>query len=156
MKKILWIILFVVVLWLAWRWWHGPAQDASAGRGQEIFYGRAWVDHLPASQTDTFHVFGALQRDPIGWMSERSVWKGEWELFRYEPRGDGQVELLFPHSKTKVRISYRAWKCSDKKEFDYCLEISGGRRPGKYYSRRGWEKSTLDEARALEAQLLTP
>ncbi len=50
-------------------------------------------------------------------------------------------------------MSYRAWKCNEKKDFDFCLEISGGKGPKKYYSPRGWELGTVAGARALEAHL---
>jgi hypothetical protein len=156
MKKILWIILLVVVAYLAWRWWRGPSDAATADRGQDLFYDRVWVDHLPTSQTDAFDIFAAVTEQPVGVFDHRSQWKGEWELFRYEPRGDGQLEVVFPSSKSKGRVSYRAWKCTEKKDFDFCLEMSGGKGPKKYYSQRGWEIGTVDGARALEARLATP
>ena len=99
MKKLLWIMLLVVVAYLAWRWWRGPSEAATADRGQTLVFNRVWVDHLPTSQTDTFDIFAAVTEQPIGVFDHRSQWKGEWELFRYEPRGDGQLELVYPASK---------------------------------------------------------
>lgn len=156
MKKIVWIVILIVVAYLAWRWWHGGNGGASAAdRGQQIFYDRLWVDHMPSSETDTFDLFAAVTEQPIGVFDRRSVWKGEWELFRYEGRGDGQVELLYPQTKSKARLSYRAWKCTEKKDFDFCLEVSGGKGAKKYYSQRGWEIGSVDAARALETRLVT-
>ena len=140
--------------YLAWRWWRGSGDAATADRGQSLFYDRVWVDHLPTSQTDSFDIFAAVTEQPIGVFAAPSQWKGEWELFRYEPRGDGQLEAVFPASKgNKARMSYRAWKCNEKKDFDFCLEISGGKGPKKYYSQRGWEIGTVDGAHALESHL---
>jgi hypothetical protein len=154
MKKLVWILLLVVVAYLAWRWWRGTGEAATADRGQSLFYDRVWVDHLPGSQTDPFDTFAAVTEQPIGVFAHQSQWKGEWELFRYEPRGDGQLEAVFPASKGgKARMSYRAWKCNEKKDFDFCLEISGGKGPKKYYSQRGWEIGTVDGARSLESHL---
>ena len=153
MKQLLRIVLVVVVAYLAWRWWRGPAAAATADRGQELFYDRVWVDHLPTSQTDGFDLFAAVTEEPVGLFEHRSQWQGEWELFRHQPRGDGQIEVLFPSSKKKVRLSYRAWKCTEKKDFDFCLELSGGKGPKKYYSQRGWEIGTIAGARALESRL---
>ena len=62
-------------------------------------------------------------------------------------RGDGQLELLYPASKGKARVSYRAWKCSEKKDFDFCLEVTGGKGAKKYYSQRGWEIGSLEAER---------
>ena len=155
MKKILWIVLLVVVAYLAWRWWRGPSDAATADRGQSLVFDRLWVDHLPSSQTDAFDIFAAVTEQPIGVFDHRSQWKGEWELFRYEPRGDGQLEILYPASKGKARVSYRAWKCNEKKDFDFCLEMSGGKGPKKYYSQRGWEIGSVEAARALETRIGT-
>ena len=49
MKKLFWIVLLVVVAYLAWRWWRGPGEAATADRGQKILFNRMWVDHLPTS-----------------------------------------------------------------------------------------------------------
>jgi hypothetical protein len=154
MKKILWIVLLILVAYFAWRWWRGSDGSASvADRGQTIFYDRLWVDHMPTSETDTFNIFAAITEQPVGVFDHRSMWKGDWELFRYEGRGDGQVELLFPQSKSKGRLSYRAWKCTERKEFDFCLEVSGGKGPKKYFSQRGWEIGSMDGVRAAESRL---
>ena len=118
------------------------------GRGRELISPRL-VDHLPRSRGETFHVFGTAAKEPFGWLAERTGWKGEWEIFRYEPRGDGQVEVVFPQSGQRARLTYRAWRCNEK-DFDYCLELSGARGPTKYYSRRGWERGKLD-VQALES-----
>jgi hypothetical protein len=154
MKKLLWILVLVVAVYLAWRWWRGPGDAATADRGQSLFYDRVWVDHLPRSETDAFDIFAAITEQPVGVFDHRSQWKGEWELFRHEARGDGQLELLFPQSKSKSRLSYRAWKCSEQRDFDFCLEISGGRGARKYYSQRGWEIGSVEAARAVETRLL--
>jgi len=155
MKKLFWIVLLVVVAYLAWRWWRGPGEAATAAdRGQKILFNRVWVDHMPTSQTDAFDIFAVVTEEPVGVFDHRSQWKGEWELFRYEPRGDGQLEVLYPASKgSKARVSYRAWKCNEKKDFDFCLEMSGGKGAKKYYSQRGWEIGSVDAARALETRL---
>lgn len=153
MKKLSWILVLLVAGYLAWRWWRGAADGAAADRGQTLLYDRVWVDHLPASQTDAFDLFAAVTEQPIGVFDHRSQWKGQWELFRYEPRGDGQLELSYPASQGKGRLSYRAWKCSEKKEFDFCLELSGGKGPKKYYSQRGWEIGSVEAARALASRV---
>ena len=156
MKKLLLLLVLVIVAYLVWRWWRGSGgEQATADRGEKLFYDRVWVDKLPATQTDAFDIFAAVTEQPVGVFDHRSAWKGQWELFRYEGRGDGQVELLFPQSKSKMRMSYRAWKCNEKKDFDFCLETScgtGGTK--KYYSQRGWEIGSVEAARAAEGRLL--
>jgi hypothetical protein len=155
MKKLLLVILLILVAYLAWRAWRRVPGGAAADRGQSLFYDRLWVDHLPTSPTDRIQLFAAVTEQPVGIFDQRSHWKGDWELFHHEARGDGQVELLFPQSKSKSRVSYRAWKCNEKKEFDFCLELTGGKGAKKYYSQRGWEIGSLPAARAAEARLLS-
>jgi hypothetical protein len=153
MRKLVWIIVLVVAAYLAWKWWRGR-DEAALDRGQQIVFNRVWVDHLPAAPTDTFQVFASISDESMGIFDARSQWRGSWELFRYEPRGDGQLEVVYPQSREKQRVSYRAWKCSEKREFDFCLELSGGKGVKKYYSQRGWEIGALDGARATEQRLL--
>jgi hypothetical protein len=118
-----------------------------------VLFDRVWIDHMPRSETEPVQTFVALtKRQPLGAFWKGSQWKAEYELFRYEPRGDGQLELLFPQSRDKQRVSYRAWKCNEGK-FDFCLEMSGGRGARKYFSQRGWEVRSVAAAQNLEAQL---
>ncbi len=72
MKKLVWIVLLVVVAYLAWRWWRGSSELATADRGQSLFYDRVWVDHLPSSQTDPFDTFAAVTEQPIGVFAHQS------------------------------------------------------------------------------------
>jgi hypothetical protein len=154
MRKLVWIIILVVIVWLAWRWWRRDPGGATADRGQQLFYDRVWIDHLPKEPTDTIQMFAAITQEPIGVFDGSSSWRGQWELFRYEPRGDGQTELLFPQTRDRRRVSYRAWQCNERRDFDFCLEMSGGKGVHKYYSQRGWEIGALDDVRALERRLL--
>jgi hypothetical protein len=151
MKKLLWLIVLIIVAYLAWRWWR-RSDGATADRGQTLLYDRVWIDHIPKSQTDAAQLFVAITEQPLGAFQKASQWKGEYELFRHEPRGDGQLELLFPQSRDKQRVSYRAWKCNEA-SFDFCLEMSGGKGARKYYSQRGWEVGSVAAARELEARL---
>ena len=145
MKRILVLGIVIGAAYVGWRAWRGSSEN------ERIFYGRVWIDHEPSTRTETFKVFGTIRKEPIGWFADRAAWKGAWEGFRYEPRGDGQIEVLFPHSGKKVRMTYRAWKCDDK-NFDYCLELSGGGASTLYYSKRNWTRaSSADEP--LDAEL---
>lgn len=150
MKKILFIILLVLGAYLLWRWWSGNAETAS--RGQELVYDRLWVDHLPKTETDEIKIFAAITDEPIGIFQATSVWRGAFELFRYENQGDGKIVLMYPQTKEKERAAYRATKCSEA-GFDFCMELSGASRGGKrYYSQKGWELGA-HSARALESRV---
>jgi hypothetical protein len=152
MKKLLLLLLLIIVAYLAWRWWRGH-ESAITDRGQTLIFNRVWIDHVPKSETESVQSFAVLTREPLGIFDKRSHWKGEYELFRHEPRGDGQLELLYPQSRDKQRVSYRAWQCNTP-GFDFCLELSGGKGARKYYSQRGWEVDSLAAAQRLESRLL--
>jgi hypothetical protein len=139
----------VIVAHPAWRWWQ-RRDGATADRGQTLVFDRLWVDHLPTSQIEMVQSFVAVTQESVGGFVKASQWKGEYELFRYEPRGDGQLELRFPQSREQQRVSYRAWKCNEP-QFDFCLEMSGGKGARKYFSQRGWEVRSVAAARALAA-----
>jgi len=154
MKKLLLLLLLILGAYLLWRWWRGDS--AEAARGQELFYDRIWVDHLPKNDTDTFQIMVAVTEQPMGVFQQTSRWKGQFELFRYTARGDGQVELVYPQTGTREKVRYRAWKCSEQ-SFDFCMQIDGASRGiKKYYSLEGMEigTHTLTEAQSRAQRLL--
>lgn len=143
MKKTVWVVMLAALAFVAWRGLRGDAVDDER-RGADLFYGRVWIDHLPASPDEAFHVFGTADREPLGWFAKRTRWKGAWEIFKYEERGDGKVEIVRPQTGERLRVTYRAWHC-DQDKFDYCLELSGAPAgPTRFYSKKGWERRRLD------------
>jgi len=152
MKKLLFILILALAAYLLWRWWNSGKDAGTADRGEKTFYDRLWVDHLPKSETDTFELFAAVTEQPMGIFQSTSAWKGSFEIFRYEPAGDGKAVLFYPQNKQKERVSYRASACSEK-GFDFCMELSGASRGARrYYSQRGWELSgqtSLPSVRAV-------
>lgn len=152
MKKLCFVMLLLGVAFFVWR--SSRRSDEAADRGESLVFGRVWVDHLPQSDTDALQLFAAVKDDAHGIFDQRSAWQGQWELFRYEPRGDGQLEVYYPQSKTKQWLTYRAWKCSEQRQFDYCLQLTVGKSARKYYSQRGWEIDSLAGARGVEGRLV--
>ncbi len=153
MKKILFILLLLVAAYFVWRWWNSDSRSADAGRGKEILFDRMWIDHLPTKETDTCQIFAAVTEQPFGVFQSSSAWKGAWELFTYDDKGDGKVVFKYPQTSESERASYRASRC-DEKGFEFCLEIAGASRGVKrYYSRKGWEiGGTPDAMAALHAR----
>jgi hypothetical protein len=151
-KKVILILLLIVAAYLLWRWWNSGRDDAAAAdRGQDLVFDRLWVDHMPQSETDTFQLFAAVTEQPIGVFQQTSVWKGSFEMFRYQDKGDGQIVITYPQSKDNERASYRARRCSER-GFDYCLELGGNSRGTKrYYSQKGWEIGGAHDALSIEA-----
>jgi hypothetical protein len=141
MKRLLVLAIVGVVGVATWRWYStGPAD---APTDSKLALDRLWVDHLPRNERDVFQVFLAITDEPLGIFQAQSVWKGNFELFRYELDGD-KLRLVFPQDNDRETVKIEARACHEK-DMDYCLELSGSSRGAKrYYSRKGWEIGSLD------------
>jgi hypothetical protein len=145
MKKLSWILLSLIAAYLLWRWWSSGSVE-TADRGERLFYGRVWLDKLPRRDTDTIQAFVAVREQPIGLFQSSSQWKGAYELFTYEAQGDGKAVFLYPQTRDKERVGYRAVACTEK-GFDFCLELKGASRGvRRYYSQKGWEIRATESA----------
>jgi hypothetical protein len=148
MKKLALAAALATACFIAYATWQ-PSADA----GRALFYDRVWVDHVPTAETDEIQVFAAITEEPIGIFQHTSMWRGRFELFRHEPRGDGKLQLLFPQTKSREQASYRAAKCGER-GFDFCLDLGGASRGVKrYYSKKGWELSGARTPAALADQV---
>ena len=119
---------------------------------------RLWVDHMPRNERDVFNLFAAITEEPIGIWQQTSVWKGSFEMFRYEAHGD-EIRILYPQDNSREKVKVKATKCNDR-DWDYCMEVSGSSRGvKKYYSREGWELDgthNVDQLRERAELLLKP
>jgi hypothetical protein len=145
MKRLIVLILLVIGLYLLWRWWQ-DRHPAEARGGERLFYDRVWIDHRPASDREEFQLLAAITQAPLGVFQRASVWRGSFERFRYEPAGDGRLTLLFPQSRERERVTYRAYACREN-GFELCLDLTASRGVRRYFSGRGLE---LTGARGLE------
>jgi len=113
--------------------------NGSGKTDKSILTGRIWIDHAPKKDTEYFELFVILDQSPAGVFEKGSSFEGQFEIFRYEPRGDGKLQLLFPQRAKKFDVKYDAKECREG-QFDYCLSITGAPRGApKYMSRKGWE-----------------
>ena len=135
MRKLLTVGILVAA---ASAWWLASDHEPARG-GQAVFYDRIWIDHLPRGETDAIQIFAALRREPVGALQPTTRWKGSFEIFVHEARGDGEAVFTFPQNRDRERARYSAAACGER-GFDYCLELRGTSRGVKrYYSKKGWE-----------------
>ena len=121
-------------VWLAHGAWRSHVESSS-----KLLLNRIWLDRLPTKETEPAEVFVALEQEPIGLFQRASRWEGGWAMFKYELRGDDEIELAFPQDGSKHKARYKARACNEK-GFDYCLEIEGAPRGAKkYVSKKEWE-----------------
>jgi hypothetical protein len=115
--------------------------------GEQLVLDRIWIDHIPKNDRDTIHVFAAISEEPFGVFQAASTWKGNYELFRYEAKGN-ELKVVYPQSNDKETVKHNARRCSEN-QMDFCLELSGGKGVKRYYSRKGWEIENVTSAREL-------
>jgi hypothetical protein len=136
-KKLLLIMgLMAAGAWAAGRWM-GTGGEAEVSE-PELAFDRIWIDRIPTRPKDDFHVFVAATQEPLGVFQAGSQWKGTYEVFSHEERGD-ELRLTFLQTGDREKAKIRAWRCSEG-GMHYCLELTGSSRGVKrYQSQRGWE-----------------
>ena len=143
MKK---LVLFAVIAAAgvaAWRWQRAPETNEG-----NLVTDRLWLDHIPRTQRETVNGLVMISQESIGVFNAASRWKGQYELFGYEHKGN-ELRLVFPQTGDRDSVRVRATRCNQG-GFDYCLELDGSSRGVKrYYSQKGWEIGRLDDEKAL-------
>ena len=139
MKKLLILAVISMCALAGWRVLRGGGGgEAPATHDDKLVLDRIWIDHMPKNDRDQVSVFVAITDDPIGVFQTSSVWKGHFELFRYEAHGH-EIRIHYPQTNDRERVTAKAHRCGER-DFDYCLELDGATRGVKrYYSRKGWE-----------------
>jgi hypothetical protein len=141
MKKLLVLAVVSTVAFAGYR-----LRGSSSEKG--LVQDRVWIDHIPRGERDTINVFLLLTEEPVGVFQQTSMWKGNFEAFRYEANG-GEVRILYPQSGDREKVTVRATRCNEG-QMDYCLDVEGASRGVKrYYSRKGWEIESRDRADAV-------
>ena len=139
-------LLVVVSSWFAWRTFRSADRD----RDRVTVADRIWIDHLPSNDRDPVNAFIVLTEEPVGIFQQASVWRGAFELFRWEGKGD-QLRVVYPQTGDRETIRARATRCDDR-GMDYCLELAGSSHGvQRYYSRKGWEIDGQDLAAATRS-----
>lgn len=106
---------------------------------KSILTGRIWIDHAPTKETEYFEIFVALEQSPTGVFERGSAFEGQFEIFKYDAKGNDKLAMTFPQKGKKYDVKYTAKACKEG-VFDYCLTLSGAPRGApKYLSRNGWE-----------------
>jgi len=96
-------------------------QPVPPGRAAELLHERVWLDHLPRSMTDKFHV-ALFDVGGAGITQHRSVWKGDFELFFHEVDG-GELAFVLPASGTEMRSTFHIVPITGHGEADLMLVI---------------------------------
>jgi hypothetical protein len=143
MKKLLALAVVSTVAYGGWRWQHHSSTTTDK---PGLALDRVWLDHIPRGERDQFNVFLASSEQSMGIFQRTTIWKGEYESFRFEASG-GEIRIVYPSNGDRESVRVKAREC-DEGGFDYCLELDGASRGVKrYYSREGWEIGNLDQSK---------
>ncbi|MDQ3365080.1 MAG: hypothetical protein M3680_06605 [Myxococcota bacterium] len=127
------------------------SSDPAPADSEQLVLDRIWIDHIPATDTDTVQIFMAITDEPLGAFQAASQWRLALEIFRYERHGD-ELRAHFPQTGERETVTTKARRCSEG-TMDFCLELDGGSRGVKrYYSRKGWELDGIKTPAELEAR----
>jgi hypothetical protein len=86
---------------------HDASRPPSVAKDEAatLLHRRIWLDHEPKSGDERFHVL-VFDKGKSGIYQDRSVWKGSFELFRYET-DHGRLTFKLPGSKKVVKTAFR-------------------------------------------------
>ena len=148
MKKLILAVVLATLAYGGYRWQHEPAETSN----RHLVFNRIWVDHLPTTEKDPFHVFGAFRPYAQGGFAVETRWHGEVERFRFEVDGE-EIHAVFPWTGDREQIKVHAYRCQEH-DMDFCLEMTGSKRgTQKYYSRSGWERRNVDDVETFRSSL---
>jgi hypothetical protein len=116
----------------------------------KLLINRNWIDRMPETHSDRLHVFRFVPGMGGGVFQDRTLFKGEFELFVFRVHGS-QLEFLFPDNGDRVRSHYTIEKVEGPAPFDLKLTLDATPRgPRVYY---GIKAETDPHGEALEARL---
>jgi len=66
---------------------------------------RIWLDKEPRGPNDTFHILVFEREHATGIFQHRTIWKGGFELFKYEAQR-GRIDMKLPGSRKRVQTGF--------------------------------------------------
>ena len=146
MRTKLVVSLFIVAL-LGWYMWPesdqgGAADAARSAPDQELLLDRLWIDHLPRSESEKFHILVMLADPAVGAFTHTSQFEGDFAAFSWVPDRAGararyRLTMLQARTEHSVRMSVSDKGCGP---FDYCLTVQDAPRgPTRYVSMEDWD-----------------
>jgi hypothetical protein len=97
---------------------------------------RNWIDVMPQSPKDRLHVFRFVPTMGGGVFQDRTLYRGEFELFMFEAEPDA-ITFTFPETSEQIRSAYTIEDVDGPAPFDLKLTIARSPRgPSVYYGMR--------------------
>jgi hypothetical protein len=129
-----------------------PDTRVAPADATKLLIDRNWIDRLPETPRDRLHVYRFVPSMGGGVFQDRTLFKGEFELFTFEATGD-TVRIVTPEDDTRHETKYRIDRITNGPEgTDLKLTLDDPPRgPAIYF---GWSAETDRTGAALDARLV--
>jgi hypothetical protein len=127
------------------------SQRVAPADAARLLIDRNWIDRLPETARDRLHVYRFVPSMGGGVFQDRTLFKGEFELFTFEATGD-RIRVVTPEDGTTHDTGYRIERIQNGPEgTDLKLTLDDPPRgPAVYFT---WSGETDRDGAALEARL---
>jgi hypothetical protein len=116
-----------------------------------VLINRNWIDVWPTNKTDRLHVYRFVPGMGGGVYQDRTVFKGTFELFRFEVEGGERIVFDLPETHQRVTSLFTIETVAGPKPFDLKLTLATDPRgPQVYYGIRA---ENDPDGHALEQKL---
>ncbi len=120
------------------------------GEARKLLLDRNWIDRMPETDRDRLHVYRFVPSMGGGVFQDRTLFKGTFELFMFETKGD-EIRFNMPETHQKVVSKFHIERVDGPKPFDLKLTIHADPRgPQVYY---GMRSETDRDGHVLEQRL---
>jgi hypothetical protein len=127
------------------------ATPVAADQAKSLLLDRNWLDRMPETRTDRLHIFRFVPTMGGGVFQDRTLFKGTFELFKFEASGE-EIRFSLPETGQKVRAAYKIDIVDGPAPFDLRLSIPDSPRGPKVYY--GMRSETDRNGAQLEQRLL--
>lgn len=120
----------------------GGSKDLSVEQQKSLLIDRNWMDRMPETKHDRLHVYRFVPGMGGGVFQDRTVFKGTFELFRFEAQ-NGEIRFDLPETDEKITSKFKIEEVKQP-PFDLKLTISDDPRgPHIYFGMRSETSSDI-------------
>lgn len=111
-------------------------KELSDDEAREVLVNRNWIDRWPTTKTDKLHVYRFVPNMGGGVFQDRTIYKGVFELFRFETERD-EIEFDLVETDQKIVSKFRIDEIDGPHPFDLRLTVAADPRgPSVYFGIR--------------------
>jgi len=126
------------------------SSEISTDQAKHLLLDRNWLDRMPETERDRLHVYRFVPSMGGGVFQDRTLFKGTFELFRFEIDGDA-IRFDLPETHEKVISKFHIEKVDGPEPFDLKLTIENDPRGPHIYF--GMRSETDRDGHLLEQRL---